>query len=278
MAIIEINFESKYLGNSHPVSVVIPSAPRDGDPAAYYASGARYPVLWLLHGTYADHTDWLRKTQVELFACERGVMVVLPNGLNANYANWPGFATGFHMFDYLTGELMPLVYNWLPASRARADNFIAGASMGGRGALLYALNRPELFAAAASFSCPLREGAAQFMPDTATDSEKELDRRAHNSMANAGGIDAWNASCENTLRIAFENAGKSCMPRLYFAVGQEDALSAVQRALEKRARAACLDAVFEETPGYGHEWRFWNLCLEKAMDFFGLPKKTHMRF
>lgn len=56
------------------------------------------------------------------------------------------------MYDYLTEELMPLIYGWFPASDRREDNFIAGLSMGGRGAIKYTVNHPELFAAAAVLS------------------------------------------------------------------------------------------------------------------------------
>ena len=56
------------------------------------------------------------------------------------------------MWDYLTEELMPLVYNWFPASSKREDNFIAGLSMGGSGAIQYAVGHPDKFAAAAILS------------------------------------------------------------------------------------------------------------------------------
>ena len=56
------------------------------------------------------------------------------------------------MYDYFTKELMPLVYGWLPVSDKREDNFIAGLSMGGRGTIKFAVNFPQLFAAAAVLS------------------------------------------------------------------------------------------------------------------------------
>ena len=85
-------------------------------------------------------------------ASEKNLIVVMPSALNSNYANWPAFGTGFNMFDYLTEELMPLIYNWFPASDKREDNYIAGLSMGGRGTCVYAFNHPEKFAGAAILS------------------------------------------------------------------------------------------------------------------------------
>ena len=91
--------------------------------------GKKYPVLWLLHGTFGDYTDWWRKSSIERYATARDLIVVMPSGLNSNYLNWPGFGTGYRAWDYHFDELMPLVHNWYPASSKREDNYIAGLSM-----------------------------------------------------------------------------------------------------------------------------------------------------
>jgi putative tributyrin esterase len=100
-------------------------------------------VLWLLHGTFGDHTDWLRKSNIELYACEKQLIVVMPSALNSYYSNWDRCMMGYGMYDFLTEELMPLVYSWFPASDKREDNFISGLSMGGGGTLKYALGHPN---------------------------------------------------------------------------------------------------------------------------------------
>ena len=74
--------------------------------------------------------------------------MVMPSAPNTNYADWSGFACGYAAYSALTEELMPLIYGWLPASRAREKNCIAGNSMGGWGACTYAFNYPEEFAGA----------------------------------------------------------------------------------------------------------------------------------
>ena len=109
MALVEINFESQYLCNNHIVSIILPDKPREITPRDFYGSGKKYPVLWLLHGTYGDHSDWIRKSNIELYACENDIIVVMPSALNSEYANWPGFSIGYHMWDYVTEELMPLI-------------------------------------------------------------------------------------------------------------------------------------------------------------------------
>ena len=188
MSLMHINFESQYLANNHEVAVILPDKPRAMTPETFYRSGKKYRVLWLLHGTYGDQTDWVRKSNIELYAEEKNLVVVMPPALNSNYSNWNDTMMGFRMYDYLTEELMPMVYGWLPVSDRREDNFIAGLSMGGRGTIKYAVNHPERFAAAAVLSAApvdmedMREGHPNFLLDTANP-------RMRNTLRNAGGLD-----------------------------------------------------------------------------------------
>lgn len=207
MALLTFNFESQYLNNNHEISVILPDKPREVEPAAFYGSGKKYKVLWLLHGTFGDHSDWIRKSNIELYACEKDLIVVMPSGLNANYANWERFSIGYNMYDYFLKELMPLIYGWFPASDKREDNFIAGLSMGGTGTLVYALNHPERFAAAAVLSCcPFQMGFTN---------DANLDDRSRGMVENRGGLAAFQASYENTWGLVDKLAGSKDLPRFY---------------------------------------------------------------
>ena len=99
MALVKMNFESQYLRNNNEISIILPDKPRNLEPAEFYGSGAKYKVLWLLHGTYGDHTDWLRKSSIELYACEKNLAVVMPSALEvlslaSAGASRPTFITG----------------------------------------------------------------------------------------------------------------------------------------------------------------------------------------
>lgn len=264
MAYMQFNFVSKYLGNSHPVSIIMPDRPMDTEPREFYESGRKYKVLWLLHGTYDDHTAWVRKSNIETYATEKDLIVVMPNGLNSNYANWPEFGLGYNMYDYLFEELMPLVYNWLPASDKREDNYIAGLSMGGRGVCVYAFNHPEKFAAAAVLSAAPRD------VDFLEESEPKMFARTLLSAKNHGGMEGYKNSYEYTWRIVGEKAKSGALPRLYFCTGKEDHLFPAYAHFKEYAGELGLDALFEEVEGYRHEWRFWDLAIQKAIAFFGL--------
>ena len=270
MSLMTIDFESQYLANNHQVNIILPDKPREAAPEAFYRSGRRYPVLWLLHGTYGDQTDWVRKSNIELYAEEKDLVVVMPPALNSNYSNWDDTMLGYRMYDYLTEELMPLVYGWLPVSDRREDNFIAGLSMGGRGTIKYAVNHPERFAAAAVLSAApvdmseMRPGHPAFQLDTDT-------YRMRNTLRNAGGLDAFRDSNENVWAIIDRLAPTGQLPRLMFACGEEDPLIYENF---KRFRQHCgeigLRAHWFTRPGYAHEWRFWDLAIQEALSFFGL--------
>ena len=264
MALTTLNFESKYLNGNTTVSIILPDRPRKESPAEFYGSGQKYKVLWLLHGTFGDHTDWLRRSNIETYACERGLIVVMPAVQNSDYSNWPKFACGFDAERFLIDELMPLVYNWFPASDRREDNFIAGLSMGGQGCARYAAWYPEKFAAAAILS-----GSPN---NWRTLSKAELAfERTRNQIDAEGGMDGLLASHTNVWDRIGELAGTETLPKLYITSGTDDFLyESWYLPFKNYAQELGLDAVFEEVAHYGHEWRFWDLAIQRALDFFGL--------
>lgn len=264
MALSILNFESKYLNGNTTVNVILPDRPRKIPPAEYYGSGTKYKVLWLLHGTFGDHSDWLRKSNIELYACERNLIVVMPGVQNSDYSNWPQFACGFDAEHFLIDELMPLVHNWFPASDKREDNFIAGLSMGGQGAARYAAWYPERFAAAAILS-----GSPNNWREL--DEQSLTFERTQNQVNAEGGMNGLLASHTNVWDRIGALAGTGSLPRLYVASGTDDFLyDRWYLPFKTYAQKIGLAAVFEEFDGYGHEWRFWDLTIQHALDFFGL--------
>ena len=263
MALLHMSFTSKYLHGTTDVNVILPDPGFRQEPADLYNSGEKFKVLWLLHGTYGDYSDWLRKSNVELYACEKRIAVVMPSALNSNYVDWKTFSMGYEVYSYFFEELMPMVYGWLPVSRKKEDNFIAGLSMGGRGTCVYAFARPELFAAAYSFSAapvPLKE----------PDMSNPFAAREVTLIENFGGMDGYKKSPLNLWDRAKECAEKGIeMPKMYFACGDRDPIAyASFLAFRTYAKEIGFAAEFHEIAGYSHEWRFWDLCLQDALERF----------
>ncbi|NGY64404.1 esterase family protein [Lentzea sp. NEAU-D13] len=118
-----------------------------------WAPGARrtWPVLYLLHGGDDGPSCWLDRTDVahRARAHPGGVLVVLPEGGRAGfYTDWRHpLSPAWHRFH--TVELRSLLESRYGAGSSRA---IAGVSMGGYGAVMYAARNPGMFLAVASYS------------------------------------------------------------------------------------------------------------------------------
>ncbi|GAA0618603.1 alpha/beta hydrolase family protein [Kribbella sandramycini] len=110
-----------------------------------------WPSFWLLAGCCGDYTAW-SGTDIAKIESLRKVLVVMPEaGWNGWYSNWWNHGAGgdpawetFH-----TVELRRLLEKDWGASSNRV---VAGLSMGGQGALLYAARHPGMFRAAAAYS------------------------------------------------------------------------------------------------------------------------------
>ena len=117
-------------------------------PVRYQARpGGRWPVLYLLHGCCDTYQSWTRFTDVEALTAHSDVLVVMPDGGKAGfYSDW---LTGPRWETFHLAELRRILERDYRAGPVMA---VAGASMGGLGALAYAARHPGLFRAAASFS------------------------------------------------------------------------------------------------------------------------------
>lgn len=105
-------------------------------------------VLWLLHGEGGDCSDWTRLSNVERYAQEANVALVMPNVDNSMYTDMAH--GGYPYFTYLTEELPAYLRNLVRLLPGRQeDNFVAGFGVGGYAAVKWLLNFPDMFSAAA---------------------------------------------------------------------------------------------------------------------------------
>ncbi|MCD8069397.1 MAG: alpha/beta hydrolase [Lachnospiraceae bacterium] len=289
MALFTLNIFSKYLMGNTTVSVIMPRvSTEEEDPAAFYRSGQKYKVLWLLHGSCGDATDWIRNTNICRYAEARDLIVVTPSVLNSDYSNYVSFADGFRVWDYITKELMPLIHNWLPASDKKEDNFVGGMSMGGNGALMLALGHPELFGGAMILSSTAREieylrpyadmKAGEFR-EAAKDPVRfpgpngtGMRPKEVNQVAKYDTVGDFLNSPENAWDRFTEAAQNGTLIPMYVSCGTKDK-NVYPRFLRFREYAQKLGVTnmyFKEIEGFRHEYALWNTELECAMDYFGI--------
>jgi S-formylglutathione hydrolase FrmB len=126
-------------------------------PSDYNTSERAYPVTYLLHG-YGDADDgWIQFGEINRLADEGiatgkmpPMIIVTPDGFTSFYINSADGAMNYE--DFFIKELIPHIEKTYKVKAERKYRGIAGLSMGGYGALIYALKYPNLFTAAAPLS------------------------------------------------------------------------------------------------------------------------------
>lgn len=253
MAFLQVNFHSQALRLACSMHVVLPQT-------APGAAPRLRPVLWLLHGLSDDHTIWTRRTAVERHAQARGLAVVMPAVDRSFYQD---MAAGNRYREFLHEELPEICHDLFPFSRERAENFVAGLSMGGYGAFYWALAQPWRFAAAASFSgaLDLRRVFADWREASPAKLDELVRMFGPESAAVGGPADLF--------RLAADAAAAGVdLPYLSQWCGTEDFLYAGNVAFRDHARALGLPLDYAEGPG-GHTWDLWD--REVARFIAGLP-------
>src|SRR5215207_6612200 len=149
MAHLRCDFFSVALILSTTMTVILPQETSTQIGMASRHRQGLPPVLYLLHGLSDDDTIWLRRTSIERYVAPLGLAVVMPQVHRSFYTDE---AVGGRYWTFLSEELPALVYSFFRLSDRREDTFVAGLSMGGYGALKWALRDPQRFAAASSLS------------------------------------------------------------------------------------------------------------------------------
>lgn len=238
-------------------------------PAGYDSSLRRYPVLYLLHGAGGGENDWLTRTNLAQYAARYQLIVIMPGVGDSWYANSVS-DTAARYEDAIIRDLIPHIdaqYRTLANWHGRA---IAGLSMGGAGAMKFALRYPHLFVFAASFS-----GA---FDATRTNAVSRRDERSQNLVRIFGATDS-EVRRHNDVFLGVSSLREGIRtPYLYVATGANDPLASVLPSNPRFAdalRERKLEYEYHELPG-SHDWQFWdtqiNSALERMSDYM-----MHMR-
>jgi len=259
MILTELNFFSETLGLLATLNVLIPQRTLK---EAQSSKKPKYRTLYLLHGHSDDQTAWQRWTSIERYAEGLNLAVVMPSVHLSFYAD---MVHGGQYWQFISEEVPALARDLFPLSADRADNFVAGLSMGGYGAFKLALAHPERFSAAASLS-----GAVDIRY-IVSEEGPERDEAWLAGMRNIFGADLKKvADSENDLRTLARRAAQAPeKPRLYQCCGTEDFLYQNNQEFRKFLGSLPLDLTYEEGPGE-HNWAYWDKMIQNVIAW--LPK------
>ncbi|CAM3733266.1 alpha/beta hydrolase [Marinicrinis lubricantis] len=257
MAWLHVHFHSEVLRMPVSMEVLLPQHVAGGwrktkDPGPY-------PTLYLLHGMSDDHTSWMRRTSIERYVEGKPLAVVMPAGHLSFYTD---MAFGRNYSRFITEELPAFCERMYPLSNQREDRFIAGLSMGGYGAMKAALNAPERYAAAASFS-------------GATDALRAFQSLPSQLVTDVFGSKEKLEGGENDLfaeasRLAASDLPK---PRLYMWCGTEDFLYEENVRFQYHVKSLGLPLEYEEGPG-DHSWQYWDRCIERTIPWLLMNRSS----
>ena len=253
MALIHCDFFSETLGLSSSMYVILPN------PVGKKGGRTlKHPVLYLLHGYSDDHTIWLRKTSIERYVENLGLAVVMPA---VNKSFYMDMKHGDKYWTFISKELPRIACAFFPLSDKREDNFAAGLSMGGYGALKLALGCPGKFAAGAGLSGAL---------DLVTLAASKGDIDFSNIFADATKI---KGSSNDLFHLAAKvSASDGPKPKLYQCCGTEDFLYRDNIAFRDYCRTLSLDYTYEEEPGE-HVWAYWDKKIQSVLEWLPLKGK-----
>ena len=248
MALIQCTFFSEVLELSTHMTVLLPQPASAQVGISGGGTAAAPPVLYLLHGLTDDDTAWNRYTSIERYASDRGLAVVMPNVHRSFYADE---TYGMKFWTFLSDELPQVVHRFFRVSDRRADTFAAGLSMGGYGAMKWALRQPERFAAVASFSGAL---------DLAYIQKHDLRPHIRTLTARVFAGRTVQHSDEDLFHL-IKMADKDRLPRLTVRCGTEDLLMAQNERFVATCKQHGVPVDAEFGPG-AHEWGYWDQQID----------------
>jgi enterochelin esterase-like enzyme len=227
-------------------------------PPGYTANGERYPVLYLLHGNNGDAYDWI--TQGHLQGIVDGLiarreisplLIVMPQGGTDWYVDRKeSIETAF--FE----ELLPEIETQYAVETQREGRVIGGVSMGGFGALRYAMTRPQLFCGALLLGPAIYSGdppvgsAARYVH---VFGDRQFDPRVWRSLNYPA---QWQGFIGGGYRVP-----------MFIAAGDDDLrIQAEASQLYTHLRDAHQPAELRIIDG-GHTWAVWSAVLPEALRY-----------
>ena len=274
MAYFDVQFYSCVLGLSCTMGVILPEADQGiGVTGQVWDGVTPLPVLYLLHGMSDNHTIWMRRTSLDRYAAGRKMAIVMPAAGRSFYTNQ---VYGLGYLKFIAEELPMICRRFFRISDKREENFVAGLSMGGYGALKVALNYPNTFGYAASMSGALdlsglsdARNYGKVNDDAFLNQLKETDYEAYRSLRDYklcfGSPEQFSGSENDLLSLVDRLCEQGVkFPKLHISIGTEDYQTNV--SFREKLDQHGIDYTYLEFSGV-HEWAVWDKRIQDVLDW-----------
>lgn len=251
-----LTLKSRILGSDRRYAVYLPPD--------YETSQRTYPVLYLLHGGGDDQTGWVQFGEV-LNITDKAIregaatamIIVMPDANTGRRGYFNDIRGDWRYEDFFFEELMPFIEKTYRTKNEKRYRAVAGLSMGGGGSFMYALHRPDLFAAA----CPLSAAAGPLSPE---DLKTNLQR--NNITVSEAALDTYFKRHSAVQLVQSMPDSSRNAVRWYIDCGDDDFLyegnALVHIAMKKRN----IPHEYRVRDG-AHNWTYWREALPEVLRF-----------
>lgn len=259
-----LTINSQVLGKSVRYTIYLPDD--------YETSVRSYPVTYLLHGNRADDTAWICFGEVHLsvdaMIAARSIppmILVMPDAGNSRYIN--NFDRSVCYEDFFFQEFIPAIESQYRIKSTRWFRGILGISMGGYGALVYALKRSDLFYACVSLSASLYTDS---MIVRMTDDEWASNRAsAHGDRLKGEARLTEHYKSYDPFRIVqATDSERFKQLKLYLDCGDQDFRNEGYATFHLLLRHLNIAHEYRVRSG-SHTWSYWRSGLEDGLTYIG---------
>ncbi len=276
------------LGHPVHVAVYLPAAP---------APTGGWPVLYLLHGLGGSAESWPRLGKIdatldEMIAAGQiaPMVVIMPDAKSSWYVDSDAVGGPGEYATALLNDLPAWVEAQYPVRHDRGGRMVAGLSMGGYGALRFALLQPDRFVAAAALSPAIWQNVPAEDLDMPPDQLALLAETDYFHRVDPETIEAardlpppgkhfqgafgtpFNArffNAQNVFTLLMQRIDqKAVLPSLYVTVGDDDSHHLWRGAIAfyETMQAAGQPSELRITDG-DHTWDLWRVSIRDALAF-----------
>lgn len=276
--IINTDFESATLGRVYQYTVYLP--------AGYDGAEAMYPVVYLLHGRGDTMSDWLnaRSALDRMIAAGDlpaliAVLPDMPSSDRASYYVDSAYTSHLYRAEAVEtaffNDLIPHIDTTYRTLAQRESRIVGGYSMGGYGAIRYALARPEMFMGALILSpavyYPLPPADSSTREFGAFGSDTTLfDDDIYTRLNYPALLESFTGEYRLNLFIAVgDDEWKNPNP----ADMEHDLDFEAHRFFNRVARAPGIESEFRVYDG-GHDWDVWLAGFTEGMRYLTTTLST----
>ena len=250
---------SNVLGRPVSVTVFLPEGFNDNP-------DTHYPVVYMLHGLYGTHRDWVTSGSMqgvtdELMASGevRPMVIVMPcagdpdvHHVQNGYFNMPDCPYE----DFFFGELIPAMEAKYRCGGSKGQRAIMGLSMGGGGTIVYAQRHPDCFSSAYGMSAWLDNKHREVRGADVPDSKLTI---TDNSVREHSALDFMDRADESTV-AALKTV------KWFLDCGDDDFLLQLSMDLHMKMREKGIKCELRVRDG-AHTWEYWHTALRIALPF-----------